>query len=70
MASPTLTTGTPDARKGGGARRVRRQLPASPWLFAAPGLLITGAFILYPFVSTLVNSFTDRRTLVPGEFVG
>lgn len=70
MASPTLTTGAPDARKGGGARRVRRQLPASPWLFAAPGLLITGAFILYPFVSTLVNSFTDRRTLVPGEFVG
>ncbi|CAM5674269.1 Sugar ABC transporter permease OS=Streptomyces tendae OX=1932 GN=GUR47_03730 PE=3 SV=1 [Streptomyces tendae] len=69
MASPTLTTGTPDTRKGG-ARRVRRQLPTSPWLFAAPGLLITGAFILYPFVSTLVNSFTDRRTLVPGEFVG
>ncbi len=50
--------------------RIRRQLPLSPWLFAAPGLLITGAFVLYPFVSTLVNSFTDRRTLVPGRFVG
>ncbi|GAA2227034.1 sugar ABC transporter permease [Streptomyces nogalater] len=50
--------------------RVRRQLPTSPWLFAAPGLLIAGAFVLYPFVSTLVNSFTDRRTLVPGRFVG
>ncbi|MFC7886566.1 carbohydrate ABC transporter permease [Streptomyces sp. NPDC057376] len=61
MASSTVSSGT---------RRVRRQLSSSPWLFAAPGLLIAGAFILYPFVSTLVNSFTDRRTLVPGEFVG
>ncbi|GHE06393.1 carbohydrate ABC transporter permease [Streptomyces alanosinicus] len=50
--------------------RIRRQLPTSPWLFAAPGLLVTGAFVLYPFVSTLVNSFTDRRTLLPGRFVG
>ncbi|MEW1774395.1 sugar ABC transporter permease [Streptomyces sp. NPDC086777] len=50
--------------------RVRRQLPTSPWLFAAPGLLVVGAFVLYPFVSTVVNSFTDRRTLIPGRFVG
>jgi multiple sugar transport system permease protein len=49
---------------------VRRQLPTSPWLFAAPGLLVAGAFVLYPFVSTVVNSFTDRRTLIPGHFVG
>ncbi|MFJ8053818.1 carbohydrate ABC transporter permease [Streptomyces luteogriseus] len=53
-----------------GISRVRRQLPTSPWLFAVPGLLVTGAFVLYPFVSTLVNSFTDRRTLIPGRFVG
>ena len=53
-----------------GISRVRRQLPTSPWLFAAPGLLVTGAFVLYPFVSTLVNSFADRRTLIPGRFVG
>lgn len=52
------------------ASRIRRQLPTSPWLFAAPGLLVAGAFVLYPFVSTVVNSFTDRRTLVPGRFVG
>ncbi|MGW0414398.1 carbohydrate ABC transporter permease [Streptomyces collinus] len=50
--------------------RTRRQLPTTPWLFAAPGLLVTGAFVLYPFVSTVVNSFTDRRTLLPGRFVG
>ncbi|MEU2225502.1 carbohydrate ABC transporter permease [Streptomyces sp. NPDC012751] len=55
------------ARRGS---RVRRQLPTSPWLFAAPGLLVIGAFVLYPFVSTVVNSFTDRRTLIPGHFVG
>lgn len=57
---------------GRGPRRrlIRRQLPTSPWLFAAPGLLIVGIFILYPFVSTLINSFTDKRTLIPGEYVG
>ncbi|MCX0247833.1 carbohydrate ABC transporter permease [Streptomyces drozdowiczii] len=49
---------------------MRRHLPLSPWLFAAPGLIVVGAFSLYPFFSTLVNSFTDRRTLVPGSFVG
>ncbi|MEV8066914.1 sugar ABC transporter permease [Streptomyces sp. NPDC085995] len=59
--------GRPDARP---AVRVRRQLPTSPWLFAAPGLLVTAAFVLYPFLSTVVNAFTDRRTLVPGRFVG
>ncbi|MFJ1748119.1 carbohydrate ABC transporter permease [Streptomyces sp. NPDC088116] len=52
------------------ARGIRRQLPSSPWLFAAPGLLIVGTFSLYPFFSTLVNSFTDRRTLLPGSYVG
>lgn len=58
-------------RSSGGSRsRIRRQLPSSPWLFAAPGLLIVGIFILYPFVSTLINSFTDKRTLIPGEYVG
>ncbi|MGW5868433.1 carbohydrate ABC transporter permease [Streptomyces sp. NPDC055239] len=61
----------PRAAAGGGPRRrIRRQLPSSPWLFAAPGLLIVGIFILYPFVSTLINSFTDKRTLIPGEYVG
>ncbi|WP_037861685.1 carbohydrate ABC transporter permease [Streptomyces sp. NRRL S-340] len=63
--------GRPGRRAGDRpATRVRRQLPTSPWLFAAPGLLVTGAFILYPFVSTVINAFTDRRTLLPGHFVG
>ncbi|MFB9578806.1 MULTISPECIES: carbohydrate ABC transporter permease [Streptomyces] len=47
-----------------------RHLPFSPWLFAAPGLLVVGTFSLFPFFSTLVNAFTDRRTLMPGKFVG
>lgn len=50
--------------------KIRRQLPTSPWLFAAPGLVIVAVFILYPFLSTLNNSFTDKRTLLPGEYVG
>jgi multiple sugar transport system permease protein len=62
--------GGPDGRTPRPAVRVRRQLATSPWLFAAPGLLVTAVFILYPFVSTVINSFTDRRTLVPGHFVG
>ncbi|MFC4332640.1 carbohydrate ABC transporter permease [Streptomyces andamanensis] len=65
----------PARRSGRGAgmrpaTRIRRQLPTSPWLFAAPGLLVTAVFILYPFVSTVINAFTDRRTLIPGHFVG
>ncbi|MEV5976496.1 sugar ABC transporter permease [Streptomyces sp. NPDC052114] len=64
---PVPRESAPEAR---GGRRIRRQLPTSPWLFAAPGLAIVGVFILYPFVSTLINSFTDKRTLVEGKFVG
>ncbi|MET7617354.1 sugar ABC transporter permease [Streptomyces sp. NPDC005408] len=73
--SSDLSTAGPAVRSpgsGGGRprRAIRRHLPSSPWLFAAPGLVIAAAFSLYPFFSTLVNAFTDRRTLVPGEYVG
>ncbi|MFF1699660.1 carbohydrate ABC transporter permease [Streptomyces sp. NPDC058257] len=70
MKSSSAATVPRAAADGGPRRRIRRQLPSSPWLFAAPGLLIVGIFILYPFVSTLINSFTDKRTLIPGEYVG
>ncbi|MFG2222540.1 carbohydrate ABC transporter permease [Streptomyces sp. NPDC048644] len=63
-----MTTGTARAPKVPGA--VRRHLPTSPWLFLAPGLLIVAGFSLYPFLSTVVNSFTDSRTLVAGQYVG
>ncbi|MEU6673709.1 sugar ABC transporter permease [Streptomyces sp. NPDC046853] len=66
-AAPAPRAAADDGRP---RKSIRRQLPSSPWLFAAPGLLIVGIFILYPFVSTLINSFTDKRTLIPGEYVG
>ncbi|WP_371525887.1 sugar ABC transporter permease [Streptomyces sp. NBC_01283] len=69
-SSGTATVPRAPADDRGPRRRIRRQLPSSPWLFAAPGLLVVGIFILYPFVSTLINSFTDKRTLIPGEYVG
>nr|WP_202523645.1 sugar ABC transporter permease [Streptomyces sp. SID4920] len=68
--SPLVKSPSPTAAAGRPSGRIRRHLPLSPWLFAAPGLIVVGAFSLYPFFSTLVNSFTDRRTLVPGSFVG
>nr|WP_202541491.1 sugar ABC transporter permease [Streptomyces sp. SID2563] len=68
--SPPVKSPSPTAAAGRPTSRIRRHLPLSPWLFAAPGLIVVGAFSLYPFFSTLVNSFTDRRTLVPGSYVG
>ncbi|MFB7514756.1 carbohydrate ABC transporter permease [Streptomyces sp. NPDC056144] len=56
-------------RRGGGRGR-RTHKPYSPWLFLAPGLLVTLAFNLYPFFATVWKSFTDARTLTEGEFVG
>ncbi|WP_078901438.1 carbohydrate ABC transporter permease [Actinacidiphila yeochonensis] len=58
----------PAGRRAG--RRIGRNKWFSPWLFAAPGLLVVCAFSLYPFLSTVYNSFTDRRTLIPGHWVG
>ncbi|MEU6994024.1 sugar ABC transporter permease [Streptomyces sp. NPDC046465] len=69
-AGPALKGLPAGSRRGAGGTRIRRQLPTSPWLFAAPGLVIITVFILYPFISTLNNSFTDKRTLMPGEYVG
>ncbi|MFI6645089.1 carbohydrate ABC transporter permease [Streptomyces sp. NPDC050504] len=77
MSTSTTVAKAPAPPAGAGGGRaaprkasVRRHLPTSPWLFLGPGLLIVGGFSLYPFVSTLLNSFTDRRTLVEGEYVG
>lgn len=58
----------PGRRAGRAAGRTHRAF--SPWLFLAPGLLITLAFNLYPFLATVWKSFTDARTLTPGTFVG
>src|ERR1035437_7369043 len=41
----------------------------TPWLFAAPGLVLLLAFLVLPFVLALVLSFTDQR-LVTNEELG
>nr|WP_245797792.1 sugar ABC transporter permease [Mangrovactinospora gilvigrisea] len=48
----------------------RTHAASSPWLFLLPGLVVTAAFSLYPFVSTVWKSFTDARTLSAGTWVG
>ncbi|OEV04113.1 carbohydrate ABC transporter permease [Streptomyces oceani] len=50
--------------------RVRTHRTVSPWLFLLPGLAITLAFNLYPFLSTAYKAFTDARTLTAGSWVG
>jgi multiple sugar transport system permease protein len=46
----------------------------TPWLFAAPGLLLLVTFLLVPFLMAAVLSFTDQRLLthaaIATEFVG
>lgn len=66
-ARDTPAGAAPPRRPG---RSRRTHLPTTPWLFLAPGLVVVGGFSLYPFISTVVNSFTDKRTLIGGDFVG
>ncbi|MDK9500838.1 sugar ABC transporter permease [Streptomyces katrae] len=42
----------------------------TPYLFLAPGLLMVALFSLWPFLNTVVLSFTDARILSGGSFVG
>ncbi|MFJ6700365.1 carbohydrate ABC transporter permease [Streptomyces sp. NPDC091272] len=60
----------PASGRGGGRGGPHTHRAYSPWLFLAPGLLITLAFNLYPFFSTVGKSLTDARTLTEGKFVG
>lgn len=42
----------------------------TPYLFLAPGLLMVALFSLWPFVNTVILSFTDAQILRGGTFVG
>lgn len=42
----------------------------SPWLLLAPAMLAAIVFVLFPFLNTIVLSFTDARPLVGGSFNG
>lgn len=51
-----------------------RRFDPTPWLFAAPGLLLLGLFLLLPFVLAVGLSFTDQRLIASDdlatEFIG
>ena len=42
----------------------------TPWLLAAPAVIWVLVFGIWPFVNTIVLSFTDARPLRSGQFVG
>ncbi|GAB3564034.1 carbohydrate ABC transporter permease [Spelaeicoccus albus] len=65
-----------EAEIAGPAARPERRAVAklngqfSPWLFLAPALIITLAFVVYPFLRTITTSFTSATPFDAGEFVG
>ncbi|MFC4504004.1 MULTISPECIES: carbohydrate ABC transporter permease [Streptomyces] len=42
----------------------------APWLFLTLGLVVTVVFVLFPFVNTVVLSFTDATMVRGGRFIG
>ncbi|MEU9719130.1 sugar ABC transporter permease [Streptomyces sp. NPDC047976] len=82
MTAPAPAAAAPvrDRRGGGRRRRGERVTGAdpglvhrrwwTPYLFLAPGLLMVALFSLWPFLNTVVLSFTDARILSGGSFVG
>lgn len=42
----------------------------APWLFLTLGLVVTVVFVLFPFVNTVVLSFTDATMVRGGRFTG
>ncbi|MFF1558536.1 carbohydrate ABC transporter permease [Streptomyces sp. NPDC058279] len=48
----------------------RRRARWAPYLFLAPGLLPVLLFGVWPFLNTVILSFTDARILRGGHFVG
>ena len=49
---------------------VRTHAALTPWLLMAPALLTAIVFVLFPFLNTIVLSFTDARPLIGGSFNG
>lgn len=48
----------------------RRRAPWAPYLFLAPGLGLVLLFSVWPFLNTVILSFTDARILRGGHFTG
>lgn len=49
---------------------MRSHRPFTPWLLVAPAIIWVLVFSLWPFLNTVVLSFTDARPLQPVEPVG
>jgi putative chitobiose transport system permease protein len=47
-----------------------RRLPATPYLFLAPALLLLAVFVAYPIVSVIYYSLTDYDIVRPPTFIG
>ncbi|MEV6588988.1 carbohydrate ABC transporter permease [Streptomyces acidicola] len=61
----------PRAALGRGSRSGRtHHWWAAPWLFLAAGLVVTVVFVLFPFLNTVVLSFTDATMVRGGRFTG
>lgn len=75
-AATTLIDDPAEAPESGAAepsrrrRRLRAQGALSPWLLLAPALLAATVFVLFPFLNTIVLSFTDAQPLAGGSFNG
>ncbi|EWS79575.1 ABC transporter permease [Brachybacterium phenoliresistens] len=49
---------------------MRTYTPYVPWLLVGPALLWVIVFALWPFLNTIILSFTDTRPLTGGVFIG
>lgn len=78
MAQPTVKDRVAAPVTSRPARRAGRDGPASsthslwftPWLFVTPAIVVVGLLVVYPFINTLVLSFTDSTMLQRGAFIG
>ncbi len=77
-ASPASSAVLPERRAGGRVLLPARRSAAgrthawwaSPWLFLVLALAVTIVFVLFPFLNTVVLSFTDATMVRGGTFVG
>ncbi|MGW7099573.1 carbohydrate ABC transporter permease [Streptomyces sp. NPDC054838] len=65
-----MRAAAPGAAGSAAAGAARRQARWAPYLFLAPGLLLVLLFSIWPFLNTVILSFTDARILRGGRFTG
>ena len=70
LSTPETHQASPTPVRRAKPVRVRTHAPLTPWLLMAPALLAAIVFVLFPFLNTIVLSFTDARPLIGGSFNG